>query len=109
MADEKINSNEYHCIDTRVFDRCIEKKQSFISRYDEIVSYYDEIVDKLEDNWEGLGANTFIKDAKVVRTNIKGIADILSHMCNTLEDCREVIAECDHALEDLNRNPDQNS
>ena len=106
MADTA-SSGEYVCIDTRVFDRCIQKKENFISRYDEIVTFYDEIVKKLGDNWEGRGADTFLSDAKKVRTNIKGISDILSTMCNTLEDCREVVGDCDKSLADLNRNPNQ--
>ncbi len=100
-------NSEYVCIDTRVFDRCIEQKDNFIRRYDEIVTFYDEIVKKLGDNWKGQGADAFLDDAKVVRTNIKGISDILSTMCNTLEDCREVVRDCDKSLEDLNRNPEK--
>lgn len=106
-GEASANSNsEYHCIDTRVMDNCINKRESFISRYDEIVTFYDEIIKGLEGNWEGKGADTFFSDAKEIRTNITGIADILAHMCNALRDCRDVVADCDSSLADLNRNPD---
>lgn len=104
MAD--INQSEYHCVDTRVFDRCIQQKDSFIRRYDKIVTDYDKIVNRLDSNWKGAGADTFLKDAKVVRTNIKGIADILAGMCSVLEDCRTVLDEVDKGLGEMNRNPD---
>lgn len=104
MAD--INQSEYHCVDTRVFDRCLQKKDSFIRRYDKIVTDYDNIVDRLDRNWKGSGAETFIKDARVVRTNITGIADILAAMCSVLEDCRSVLGEVDRGLGEMNRNPD---
>ena len=99
------NSSEYKCLDTRVFDRCIQRKENFISRYDDIVTSYDDIVKKLGEQWKGQGADTFISDAKKVRTNITGIADILSTMCSTLQECREIIANCDKSLGDYNRDP----
>ena len=103
MAD----NNEYIAYDTRVFDRCIAMKDTFISRYDEIVTFYDEIVKRLSADWKGYGADTFISDAKVVRTNITGIADILATMCSTLQDCREVIEDYDKHLGEFNRDPDK--
>lgn len=97
--------SEYHSIDTRVFDNCINKKDSFISRYSEIVTDYDKIVNELAQSWAGLGADAFFTDATQIRRNITGIADILATMCATLEDCREVIADCDKSLGDFNRDP----
>ncbi|SDA23107.1 hypothetical protein SAMN02910447_02285 [Ruminococcus sp. YE71] len=102
MAD---NNNQMVAYDTRVFDRCIAMKDTFISRYDEIVTFYDEIVKRLGENWMGYGAEAFISDATVVRKNITGIADILSTMCSTLEDVREVIVEYDKHLGEYNRDP----
>lgn len=102
MAD-----SEYKVIDTRVMDVCINKKDSFISKYAEISSYYDEIIKKLKPNWKGEGADVFFDDAGKVRTNISGIADILSTMCSTLNDCREIFGDCDKSLGDFNRDPDQ--
>ena len=101
-----VNESEYVCIDSRVIDRCIEQKDSFISRYDKIVTDYNQIVDRLSQNWKGKGADTFIKDARVVRTNIKGIADILASMVNVLTDIRQVIGDVDRQLGENNRNPE---
>ena len=100
------NNSEYRCIDTRVFDRCIEQKDSFIRRYDKIVTDYDKIVERLGSNWSGEGASTFLEDARIVRTNITGIADILANMVNVLTDIRQVLGEVDHQLGESNRNPD---
>ena len=100
------SGSEYHCIDTRIMDRCIEKKDSFIARYDKIVTDYDKIVADLSGNWVGEGACAFIEDARVVRTNITGIADILANMVNVLVDIRAVVGEVDHQLGDMNRNPE---
>ena len=99
------NNSEYRCIDTRVFDRCIEQKDSFIRRYDKIVTDYDKIVERLGSNWSGEGASTFLEDARIVRTNITGIADILANMCSVLVDCRAVMDEADRGLGEMNRNP----
>jgi len=96
------------CIDTRVMDKCIAQKDSFIARYDVIVTSYDEIVKKLSAQWKGKGADAFLSDAKKIRTNITGIADMLSTMCSALEDCREVIRNSDSSLAEFNRNPNQN-
>ena len=104
----ELNHDEYHSIDTRVFDKCIQKKDSFIRRYDELYSDYDAIIARLKPNWKGPAADIFFEDAGKVRTNIGGIKDILATMCDVLEDCREVIAQTDTALGDFNRNPDQN-
>ena len=101
-----VNESEYICIDSRVIDRCIEQKDSFISRYDKIVTDYNQIVDRLSQNWKGKGADTFIKDARVVRRNIKGIADILASMVNVLTDIRQVIGDVDRQLGENNRNPE---
>lgn len=105
-ADSRSEAGEYHCIDTRIMDRCIEKKDSFIARYDKIVTDYDKIVADLSGNWFGEGAHAFIEDARVVRTNITGIADILANMVNVLVDIRAVVGEVDHQLGDMNRNPE---
>lgn len=99
------NSSEFHCIDTRVIDRCIARKDSFIRRYDDISRKYAEILSKME--WQGIGADAFFDDANKVRTNLKGIGDILANMCNILAECRAVIEETDKGLGECNRNPDQ--
>ncbi len=102
MAESK--SNEYVCIDTRVFDKCIQKKDKFIKQYAAITTRYLQILRKME--WVGEGASAFISDANKVRTNLTGIGDILSTMCNVISDCRSVIEQTDKTLGDANRNPD---
>uniref|UniRef100_UPI0029305DA6 hypothetical protein n=1 Tax=uncultured Ruminococcus sp. TaxID=165186 RepID=UPI0029305DA6 len=101
----EINHDEYHSIDTRVFDKCIQKKDEFIRRYDELYSDYDAIINQLKPNWKGTAADIFFEDAGKVRTNIGGIKDILGTMCDVLEDCRKVFGETDHSLGDFNRDP----
>ncbi len=98
-------NSEYHCVDTRVFDRCIQQKDEFIRRYSSITTRYHQIIRHME--WYGEGALAFIEDANKVRTNLTGIGDILSTMCNVLEDCRTVIEQADKELGEVNRNPDQ--
>lgn len=101
-----MESNEYIVLDTRAFDKAIAKKQDLINSYNELNQEYDRIVNKLRQNWKGRGATAFLKDAQTVKTNIVGIFDILKTMCDTLEDCRDIFAECDAALGEYNRNPD---
>ena len=101
------NGDRCVCIDTRAFDKCIRMKENFITRYAQIGEQYEKIVKELDRNWDGLGAQTFISDAQVIRKNITGIADILSAMCDALEDMRASFGECDHSLGEFNRNPEQ--
>ena len=74
-----------------------------IRKYDELVKEYDEIVRTLLENWKGQGALAFREDAQQIRTNITGIRDILTTMCDTLADCRAVFGECDTSLGNVNR------
>ena len=97
----------YVALDTKSFDKALEKKQQLISKYDSLNSEYDRIVSNLMSNWKGRGADAFLKDAQTVRKNIVGIYDILRVMCDTLTDCKSIFAECDSALGDYNRNPDE--
>ncbi len=99
-------SNGYNVLDTRAFDAAIAKKQSLINTYNSLNEEYDRIVSSLLANWKGRGADAFKKDAITVKTNIVGIYDILKTMCDTLSDCKEIFAECDTALGEYNRNPD---
>ncbi len=96
-------NNEYVVLDTRAFDVAISKRKSIESAYKSINAKYDEIANNLLNNWKGKGATAFQKDAKVVKKNIVSIFDILKTMCDTLEDCRTVFAECDSALGEYNR------
>ena len=103
----EIISEEYRCIDTRVFDRCIKAKTQYTRKLAELTTRYEKTVAKLKESWQGQGADAFFNDAQKVRTNLKGIADILGNMCNVMEECRTVIANTDKSLGDFNRNPDQ--
>lgn len=98
----------YVALDTKSFDKALEKKQQLISKYNSLNTEYDRIVNNLMSNWKGRGADAFLKDAQTVRKNIVGIYDILRVMCDTLTDCKAIFAECDSALGDYNRNPDEN-
>ena len=98
---------EYVTLDTEAFDRALEKKQLLISKYNNLNSEYDRIVNQLMRNWKGRGAEAFRKDAQTVKKNIVGIYDILRIMCDTLTDCKAIFAECDTALGDYNKNPDE--
>lgn len=99
-------NGEYNVLDTRAFDNFINQKENLIQRYDDINETYDTIVSTLLTNWQGQGAESFRSDARKVKANITGIYDILKIMCDTLTDCREVFAECDTSLGEVNRNPE---
>ncbi len=94
---------EYQLLDTRAFDAFIAVRPDLLWKYDELVREYDEIVETLLENWKGQGALAFQKDAQQIRTNIMGIRDILTTMCDTLVDCRAVFGECDTSLGNVNR------
>ncbi|MBR1764668.1 MAG: hypothetical protein IJ746_04675 [Ruminococcus sp.] len=101
MAD----NGEYISIDTRVFDNCRKLRSSFIERYAAITTKYDKIIKDLETNWKGAGADLFLEDARVIRKNICGISDILSMMCDTLDDIQEQLQKADRSLAEFNRDP----
>ena len=101
-----MEDNGYVVLDTKAFDAAIAKKADLINSYNALNTEYDRIVTALLNNWKGKGATAFKKDAQTVKTNIVGIYDILKIMCDTLTDCRSVIAECDSALGEYNRNPE---
>lgn len=101
-----MSDNGYVLLDTKAFDEAIDRKQDLINSYNSLNQEYDRIVNNLLSNWKGRGAAAFQKDALTVKKNIVGIYDILKTMCDTLTDCKEIFAECDHALGEFNRNPD---
>lgn len=102
-----MEDTQYKKLDTKSFDNFFSNKESFIKKYDEINNDYNRIVSTLLENWKGLGADAFKKDASDIKTNITSIYDILQNMFNTLTDCYEVFKECDQALGDFNKNPNQ--
>jgi len=104
MAD---TGSEYKLIDTRAFDAAIARRESLENKYTDIITTYDGIIKRLNEQWQGKGAAAFFEDAETIGNNIKGIADILTTMCNTLNDCRDVIQQTDKALGDFNRNPNK--
>ena len=101
-----MEDNGYVVLDTRAFAAAIAMKEDLIRSYDALNTEYDRIVNSLMQDWKGRGAEAFRKDAQTVKTNIIGIYDILRTMCDTLEDCRTIFAECDKGLGEYNRNPD---
>ena len=92
-------------IDTKAFDAVYQSKDKLISDYNTIVSDYDKTITDLLNNWEGKGARAFKDDATKIKTNIGHIQGILKEMCDTLTDCRAVIAESDTAMGDFNTMP----
>ncbi len=98
-------SDELILLDTRAFDKALEMKDTLLKDYDTINKNFDDTVNTLLKNWKGRGADAFKKDAQTVRTNIVGLNDILKTMCDMLEDCKEIFAECDSALGEFNKNP----
>ncbi len=101
------SSTGFNVVDTRVIDRCIAKRADFVRRYDAISAKYGEVLSKIE--WQGQGADAFFNDANIVRTNLKGIGDILATMCDALLDIRSVYESTDKALAECNRNPEEKS
>lgn len=89
-------------IDTSLIDSAINKKEHILSEYNAINDEYDRIINTLLSKWQGKGADAFKRDALRVKSNIAGIYDILKIMCDTLEDCKEIIAEADTALGNYN-------
>ena len=104
MADR---NDEYVSVDSRAFDKCRAKKNDFINRYAAITTRYDRIIKELSENWKGESAELFLKDARVIRKNIGGIADMLSNMCNTLDDIQKQFQKTDKSLGELNENPEE--
>lgn len=90
-------------LDTKAFDAAISKRDALTQAYNELDQEYDRIIKTLMENWKGRGAAAFLKDAKTVKSNIVGIFDTLKTLCDTLEDCRSVFAECDAGLGEFNR------
>ena len=95
--------NGFVLIDTSIIDEVIGRKDHLVSEYDAINTEYERIIADLLKEWKGKGANAFKNDAEKVKTNIAGIYDILKIMCDTLEDCKSIIAEADTALGEYNR------
>ena len=96
--------NGYVKLDTRCFDRALEKKEKIIESYNSLNTEYDTCIKKLMQNWKGKGADAFQQDALTVKRNIVGIYEILTLMFDTLTDCRQIFEECDQGLGNSNRN-----
>ncbi len=95
---------EYNMLDTQAFEKFIDLQDSLQARYHNISMAYRKSVQDLLEHWEGLGADAFREDAEKVMANIISIQDILTTMCDTLSDCREIFHECDTSLGNVNRN-----
>lgn len=108
-SPESFGNMGYIVLDTRALDEAIARKDGLISAYNALNEEYDRIVKNLLANWEGRGATAFKKDATTVKTNIVGIYDNLTHLCDILIDCKDVFSECDTGLGDYNRNPNSSS
>ena len=92
-------------LDTRKIDEAIGMRDKLLKTYSAIQDDFDAIEEKLLLNWKGKGADEFKKDAQIVRTNIAGLNDVLQTMCDMLQDCRDIFAECDSTLGEFNKEP----
>jgi len=92
-------------LDTKAFNAVRDITQELVGDYDKIKSDYDKIVKTLLENWRGRGADAFRDDATKVQTNIGGIYDILTTMCQTLTECQDEFEKKDTAVGDYNKNP----
>ncbi len=97
MAD----SNEYNCIDSRAMHVCSLKKNDFIQRYASISNRYEWAITVLSQNWKGESADLFLDDARVIRKNIAGIADMLSSMTNMIDDILGQYSKTDKELKSM--------
>ena len=95
----------YVLLDTSAFENAMKKRSEILKEYNAILSKYDIIINTLLKDWKGSGADAFRKDAKTVNTNIASLSDILTTLCDTIADCRDVFQECDKAMGEHNRQP----
>lgn len=94
-------------LDTTKFIEFIEEKPKLLTEYERLLNKYNEIVETLtgaDGKWKGIGADAFASDAEIVKTNIIGLGDILTTMCNTLQDVLEIFDECDRTIGQTNKN-----
>lgn len=94
----------YELLDTGAFEKLISSQNQLKQRYQEIQTRYNRIVQDLISNWKGCGADAFESDTERIITNITGLQDILITMCDTLQDCRSIFAQCDTSLGSSNKN-----
>lgn len=95
---------KHETLDTQAFENFLSSRDNLISRYNNITTRYKQTVKTLIENWKGKGADAFEEDSEKVIANLCGIQDILTTMCDTLWDCREIFGECDTSLRENNRN-----
>ena len=95
---------DYNLLDTRSFESFISSQGKLRQRYSAIQNKYNQIVKDLLEHWKGRGADAFKDDSEKVMSNLIGISDILSTMCDTLNDCYDIFSECDNSLGTNNKN-----
>ena len=93
----------YNLLNTSYIMDFISKENEIKREYQEMRDRYNAIVKELTENWKGRGADAFADDSKKVVANIAGIEDVLSTVCDTLNDCLEIIRESDSSLGAGNR------
>ncbi len=98
-----MSDNMFNVLDVNAIDRFIELKPVMNSMYSDLCKEYDSIVAALASEWRGRGGDAFVKDAIKVKSNIKGIKDVLNTMCDMLIDCRNFFEECDNSIGSANR------
>lgn len=99
---------DYNLLDTSSFEAFISSQGKLRQQYNDIQAQYRRIVNELLEHWKGRGADAFKEDSEKVMSNLIGIQDILSTMCDTLSDCYDIFSECDNSLGANNRNAVEN-
>ena len=99
---------EYNLLDTSTFETFISSQGKLRQQYSDIQTRYKQIVNELLEHWKGHGADAFREDSQKVISNLVGINDILSTMCDTLNDCYDIFSECDSSLGKNNKNAIKN-
>lgn len=94
---------DFKKIETAEMDKFIQNEWKYTREFEDIKKQYHSIVDELMLDWKGYGADAFRDDANVVISNLAGIGDTLSSICDILNDCRDIFEECDNSLAQNNR------
>ena len=97
--------SKYVCINTKEIDRALYLLGVKNSRLATLLWQYDVIVETVNRNWEGKAADTFVKDAKGIRSNLGDISELLKTLNDIVAECRQVIDACDKSLGEFNRDP----
>ena len=89
--------------DSKALENFIIQRQSLIEEYEGINNDFLNTIHELCDHWHGYGASAFRVDTERITANLRGIGDIMNTMCDTLEDCLDLVSELDASLGNANK------